>query len=671
MRYLKLSLQLAVILSVIGSAAFAGTPTTLAIAAGDNQSTTAGTAVPGVVCAVVTDGTGSPVSGVTVTWTVATGGGTLTGATQITGGNGVVTLGSWTLGSAPGVNTIIASSAGLNSVTFTATGTGSAPTTLAIAAGNKQTALVNTPVTGPVCAIARDAAGNPVAGVVITFGNVTGGGTITGANQVSDSTGVVTLGNWTLGPTPGANSITASAQGLNTITFIATAVVDPTDENIVLRWDNALLRAIQDGNIPPPIAARAMAMVHTGIFDAWAAYDAKAVGTRLGGKLRRPAAEQTTANKETAISYAAYRILVDLFGSQKVAFDAVMAGLNLDTTNTSTDTTTPIGIGNTVATEILTFRHNDGSNQLGDRNPGAYSDYTSYQPKNTPTSLNDPNHWQPLLVNGTAQIFLVPQWGLVTPFAIGSPAKRKNLLPKKTASFPSKAFTQQTAEIVMLSADLNDQTKSIAEFWADGAGTVTPPGHWLQFAQFVSLRDHHTLDDDVKLFFALSNAELDASIEVWQSKVAYDSVRPITAVHMLYAGKTIQAWAGPGKGTQPIPGETWMTYIPTPPFAEYVSGHSTFSAASAQILALFTKSQTFNFTATVPAGSSTVDPGVPAQDVTLTFPKFNDAADQAGISRRYGGIHFKNGDLFGRALGKKIATVVFKTAQQFIDGKAK
>ena len=653
------------------AAAAAGTPTTVAIAAGNNQTATAGTAVSGVVCAVVTDAASNPVGGVAVTWTVASGGGTITGATQTTAGNGVATLGSWTLGPIPGPNSLTCTSPGLNTITFNATGNGVAPSKIAVAAGDNQTAIVGTALSGPVCVIARDAQNNPVSGVVVTFGNVTGGGSIVAPVQITDNTGIAQLGSWTLGASPGANTITASAVGLSPLTFRAAAVVEPGDENAVLRWNSALLRAIQSTGTPPTVAARAIAMLHTGMFDAWAAYDAKAVGTRLRGKLRRPASEQTDANKTIAVSYAAYRILVDLFAKQKASFDTVMTGLNLDPTNTSTDATTPIGIGNTVAAEILAFRHNDGANQLGDRNPGAYSDYTSYQPKNTDTALNDKNHWQPLNVSGDAQTFVTPQWGLVSAFAIGMQSQRKNLMPKAPAAFPSKNYTSQATAVLALSAGLTDQTKVSAEYWADGPFTNTAPGHACQLAQFVSQRDTHTLDDDVKLFFILGNALLDVSIEVWDAKVHFDAERPSTAVRSLFAGKSVQAWAGPGLGTQTISGETWSPYVATPASAEFVSGQSAFAAASAAVFASFTKKPDLNFSVTIPAASSQIDPAIPAQAVTLTFPKFLDAANQAGMAGQYGGIHFKDGDLLARKLGKKIASFVYKTALGYITGKVK
>ena len=114
--------------------------------------------------------------------------------------------------------------------------------------------------------------------------------------------------------------------------------------------------------------------------------------------------------------------------------------------------------------------------------------------------------------------------------------------------------------------------------------------------------------------------------------------------------RTIRAWAGPYQGTKSIDGGTWFPYqpatFPTPPFPEYSSGHSNFSAAGAEILKRFTNSDAFGATVTLAAGSSKVESGaVPTSDVTLSWPTFSDAADQAGISRRYGGIHFEQGDL--------------------------
>ena len=121
-------------------------------------------------------------------------------------------------------------------------------------------------------------------------------------------------------------------------------------------------------------------------------------------------------------------------------------------------------------------------------------------------------------------------------------------------------------------------------------------------------------------------------------------------------GKLVLAWAGPGKGTRLIRGETWMPYqaetFPTPPFPEYVSGHSTFSSAGAQVLRSFTGSDLFGARVTVPRGSSFVEPGLtPVLPTPLLWATFSAAVDEAGRSRRFGGIHFPDADLHGRTLG--------------------
>src|SRR5438270_6344173 len=103
--------------------------------------------------------------------------------------------------------------------------------------------------------------------------------------------------------------------------------------NIVVQWNNAALQGVRDSKIGPPMVARALAVIHTCMFDAWAAYDKKAVGTQLGGSLRRPETERTSINKNKAISFAAYRAAVDLFpGDKTTVFDPLMASLGYDPT---------------------------------------------------------------------------------------------------------------------------------------------------------------------------------------------------------------------------------------------------------------------------------------------------------------------------------------------------
>jgi len=133
------------------------------------------------------------------------------------------------------------------------------------------------------------------------------------------------------------------------------------------------------------------------------------------------------------------------------------------------------------------------------------------------------------------------------------------------------------------------------------------------------------------------------------------------------------AWGGPYQGTRTIDGADWRPYqqetVVTPAFAEFTSGHSTFSAASAEVLKRFTGSDAYGGTYTQPAGTSRFEPGaVPARDVTLAWATFSDAVDEAGVSRRYGGIHFAQADLVGRSLGWLVGAQVWDKTRASITG---
>lgn len=436
-----------------------------------------------------------------------------------------------------------------------------------------------------------------------------------------------------------------------------------------VRWNEVTLEAIRATRMPPMQVARALAVVHTSMYDAWAAYDDAAVGTRMGGRLRRPASERLDTNRIQAMSFAAYRALVDLFPSQRPRFDAVMSALGYDPADDSPDSLSPAGIGNIAAGAVVAFRHHDGANQLGDLAPGPYADYTGYVPVNSTDAVVDPNHWQPLRQpNGQPQRFLAPHWGRVTPFALTAAGQFE---PDPPARFPSGLYRKEVNEAIRLSAALTDADKARAVYWADGPATETPPGHWTLFARLVSERDGHGVDADVKMFFALANGMLDASISVWHCKTRFDYVRPITAVRFLNAGRQVRSWAGPFQGPRLIDGATWQPYIPTPPFAEYISGHSAFSATGAEVLKLATGSDRFEAAAVVPAGWSFVEPGVvPAADARLQWATFSEAADEAGFSRRLGGIHFRDGDLKGREMGRRVGAQVWDLALHYFNGTA-
>jgi hypothetical protein len=446
--------------------------------------------------------------------------------------------------------------------------------------------------------------------------------------------------------------------------------------NPVLRWDRALLDAIRATKTGPTVGARALAVVHTCMYDAWAAYDPVAAGTRLGGTLRRPAEDWTLANKEEATSRAAHLAATDLYPHLASRFDAVLANEGYDPAVPPVEGS-PADVAHRACQAVVDFRHRDGSNQLGDE-PGAsggpYSDWTGYQPVNGPDRVGDPDRWQPLRTPdgqaGTAvQRFLTPHWGRVVPFSPGeSDLLDTDLGPPPAGTPPRQA---EVDEVMQLNAGLTDEQKVIAEYWSGGPGSELPPGHWMLFGHFCSRRDTHGLDSDVKLFFLLANAMLDASIAAWERKRHFDSIRPVSLVRWAYAGRPVQAWGGPYQGTQEIDGAQWRSYLPTPPFPEYSSGHSTFSAAGATVLRLFTGRDDFGASVVVPAGSSHIEPGtVPAHDVALRWSTFDEAADQAGLSRRLGGIHFLSGDLNGRLVGRRVAARVVARGQEYFSGAA-
>lgn len=185
-------------------------------------------------------------------------------------------------------------------------------------------------------------------------------------------------------------------------------------------WLDVALEAtaheVEQRGARPTVLSRTLAIAMTAMYDAWAAYDAKAVGTQLGDTLRRPAAERTPVNQRTAIAYATYRALLDVYPEQAdwLAEQMRQRGFNPD--DTSTDLATAQGVGNTAAAAVIAYRQRDGANQLGDE-PGAngqpYADYTGYRPVNPADKIIDPNRWQPIAFADGKGGSLTP--GFLTP----------------------------------------------------------------------------------------------------------------------------------------------------------------------------------------------------------------------------------------------------------------
>jgi len=194
----------------------------MVITAGNNQQAPVGRLVPVAPSVVVRNAAGAGLPGVVVTFAVASGAGSVVGSRQITDASGTATVGGWFLGPLPGANTLTASSAGLTSVTFTATGLAGLAASMAAVSQTTQSAPIGTNVTDPPSVIVRDAQGIPVAAVAVTFTVTAGGGSVVGSPATTNDNGVATLTSWKLGSVVGPNTVTATASGLPSVTFNAT-----------------------------------------------------------------------------------------------------------------------------------------------------------------------------------------------------------------------------------------------------------------------------------------------------------------------------------------------------------------------------------------------------------------------------------------------------------------
>lgn len=451
------------------------------------------------------------------------------------------------------------------------------------------------------------------------------------------------------------------------------AQVEPTGkENLAYKLGELALEATANDTEKfkprPTITSRYLGLIFTSIFDAWSMYDSKATPVYLEGIERRPEAEHTLKNKEIAIAYAAYRSMNEYFYSDSMLFRQFMTDLGLDPDNDSMDPTTPEGIGNLAAHSVILARKGDGSNQYGEEegsNGKPYFNYVNYKPLNSVENNVNPNRWQPkYFADGKGGRFapecLTPYWDKVKPISMSSPDQFR---PGPPPMIGSEQLEKEVQEVIEMQANLTDEQKALVEFMRDGPQSVQQAGHWLKFAQDVSRRDNHNLDQDVKMYFLNQVVAMDAFIASWDSKMYYDFARPFALVHEYYEGQKIKAWGGEGKPIMEIDGSQWRPYSPEtflcPPFPSYTSGHSTISGACAEALKLWTGSDEFGEEVTLVAGAMT-EPDNLGDTVVLKFPTFTETAEMAGISRVYGGYHIQADNVAGLELGRNVARAAWE-----------
>jgi len=395
------------------------------------------------------------------------------------------------------------------------------------------------------------------------------------------------------------------------IAYIATinlvsSIGIPANADVVTDWNNAALDAIRADRTAPPIASRSLAILHASIYDA-----VNGIARTYEPYLVQSAV-QASASREAAASAAAHEVLVNLFPASASTFDALHAAI-LATIPDGTHKANGIVWGEFVANQILTARADDGWDAVvqppGGSGPGVW----------VPT----PPAFLP---------YLLPQWGFVVPFGMSSSSQFR---PPGPTSLDSERYAADYEEVKELGALVGstrteDQTE-IALFWADGAGTETPPGHWNSIAQIIAAAQGNTLEENARLLALLNIAMADAAICAWDAKYTFDFWRPVTAIAFVE------------------PELNWMSFIVTPPFPDYVSGHSTFSAAAATVLPLFYGTEDLPFT----TGSDFL-PGV-----YRSFATCFDAAEEAALSRIYGGIHFRSASEDGLQAGISIGQWTF------------
>ena len=449
-------------------------------------------------------------------------------------------------------------------------------------------------------------------------------------------------------------------------------------ENLAYRWGEMALTATANDTerfAPrPTVTSRYLGLIFVAIFDAWSRYDEKAIPVYLQEVERRPGEEHILKNKEIAISYAAFRTMNEYYYSDSILFQQFMTKLGLDSNNRSLDTSTPEGIGNLAAKAVIAARKGDGANQYGEEGGSGgqpYFNYVEYEPVNSADKNVDANRWQPkYFSDGKGGKFapgcLTPFWDKVKPVALESADQFR---PGPPPMIGSEQLEKEVQEVVELQASLTDEQKALVEFMRDGPQSVQQAGHWLKFAQDVSRRDNHTLDEDVKMYFYNQVTAMDAFIASWDSKMYYDYARPYALVHEYYEKQVIKAWGGPGKGMLDMNGEQWRPYSPEtflcPPFPSYVSGHSCVSGACGEALKLFTGSDIFGEQVELVAGALT-EPEDLGDTVILKFPTFTETADMAGISRVLGGYHIQADNVAGLELGRNVAREVWKFYQKHV-----
>lgn len=410
-----------------------------------------------------------------------------------------------------------------------------------------------------------------------------------------------------------------------------------------LPWTDVLLDVIpKDVKIRRPgFSARALAYLHTAMYDAVvAAEDSRGA---YAGSRRKPAAVDSRikpltggrsgssyAPVQAAVAGAAETVLPALFPDlseqrfHDLATEATESRLWAGA-NYRSDVERARELGQNVGALALERMSTDGSTNSSPPfpRPSGEGYWSETPPMYSPPVAGAVGTWEPWIMSSPDQFRSM----LPGPFPYGSPE-----------------FLAETREVIEVQEGLTLEQEEIAYFWDDGVGTVTPPGHWFALALDLVRTPGQpgfamSTQETARAFAYLGVAEIEAAIAAWEAKYFWWSIRPVTAIWRLCDGDSTlcsEAEASSNPDRAPRYG-VWEPVIITPAFPSYPSGHATFSGVSGKLLTYF----------------------FPAYGDTL-----NQQAEEAAMSRLYGGIHFRSDNDDGLLLGRQIADLLIQTAGQ-------
>lgn len=398
-------------------------------------------------------------------------------------------------------------------------------------------------------------------------------------------------------------------------------------QSVLATWVRLTLELIRHTpTMTPPVASRALAYLSVGAFEGLASGDAtlQSLAGQLHGLTALPSRKPGQAHDTAVILNATLASLVHaLFQNTGPTGQHAMETLTTrlaKQAETGVDSAVAAASrrhGAELAKAVLDWAATDG---------GAEIDNLGF-PRDWKVS-DKPGHWVPTSKIALQQAPLLPKWGDNRPFALPSVAALAMAEPTPYSENPASTFHAEALEVCEAVAHPAGEETLIARFWSDDAMlSYTPPGHWTAILMQVAAEKSWGLTEQVEAFARMSIAMADAFIGCWAMKYRYDTIRPVT-----YIQKVID--------------KTWAPLLTTPPFPEYPSGHSVQSAAAAALLThLFGDGYAF-------ADESPAPDGIPQR----SFTSFNAAAEEAAISRLYGGIHFRPAIVHGQELGRQIAT---------------